>query len=156
MNLRIGLTRDHPAFNNSRQFSSCRRLETHFGRCVFLSNGEWRGIPRWLGWHGLMRRTFSPSLLLGSYCRGRNSSTIFVNIKVGAQHVENAYSIIDLLLRSAVMTRKVRSHSQHPAMVAISQPFVALHNKVICEADYEPIEELSPNLGDGGVQAAAI
>jgi hypothetical protein len=64
MNLRIGLTRDHPAFNNSRQFSSCRRLETHFGRCVSLSNGEWRGIPRWLGWHGLMRRTFSPSLLL--------------------------------------------------------------------------------------------
>jgi hypothetical protein len=30
------------------------------------------------------------------------------------------------------MTRKVRSHSQHPAMVAISQPFVASHNKVIC------------------------
>jgi hypothetical protein len=70
MNLRIGLTRDHPAFNNGRQFSSCRRLETHFGRCVSLSNGEWRGIPRWLGWHGLMRRTFSPSLLLRQLLSG--------------------------------------------------------------------------------------
>jgi hypothetical protein len=43
-----------------------------------------------------MRRTFSPSLLLRQLLPWPKQFDDRVNIKVGAQHVENAYSIIDL------------------------------------------------------------
>jgi hypothetical protein len=52
----------------------------------------------------------------------------FALVGGAAINVENAYSIIDILLRSAVMTRKVRSYSQHsrdgyhfPALCCIAQ-----------------------------------